>query len=137
MEYVFESPIVVHGEDEIIMSPDQDIVDAINERLITGDYDLAEYLHEDLDLIIASITMEARLGMQGLTCRTTCVADSPLTPGLMTHLIDFITGQFSDGWGETFEQDVFDTCDEDFYASFWWSENWHMDVVGFSKADLN
>jgi len=90
MEYVFESPIVVHGEDEIIMSPDQDIVDAINERLITGDYDLAEYLHEDLDLIIASITMEARLGMQGLTCRTTCVADSPLTPGLMTHLIDFL-----------------------------------------------
>lgn len=133
MEYVFESPIVVHGEDEIIMTPDQDMVDAINNRLVASDIDLAEYLHEDLDMIIASITMEARLGMQGLTCRTTCIADSELTPGLMEHLVDFITGQFSDGWGETFEQDVFDTCDEDFYASFWWSENWHIDVVGFSR----
>jgi len=135
MKYTFESPVVITEEGGNIISPDQDMVDAINERLVTGDYDLAEYLHEDLDMFVASIIMEVRLGIQGLTCRTTCVSDSELPPGLLNHLVSFVTGQFSDGWGETFEQQEFNTGAENFYASFWRKENWLLDIVGFSKLN--
>jgi len=133
MRYTFESPIIVTAADGSIISPNQDMVNAINERLVTDDCDLAEFLHEDLDMIVASITMEARLGIQGLTCRTDCKADALLPPGLMNHLSTFITGQFSDGWGEGFEQQAFTTCGDNFYASFWWKEDWLLNVVGFSK----
>jgi len=135
MIYTFESPIVLTAEDGSSISPNQDMVNAINERLVTDGCDLAEFLHEDLDMVVASITMESRLGMQGITCRTTCKADALLPPGLMNHLSTFITGQFSDGWGEGFEQNAFTTCGKDFYASFWWSDNWLLDVVGFSKEN--
>ena len=134
MKYTLQSPVVL-TDDGGEVAPSQEIADAINARLDLDKTDLAKWLHEDLDLIISCITMEVNMsGFNGIMCRTTCIADSELTPGLIKHLTDYVTGQFSDGWGETFEQQGFEISNsENFYASFWNKENWSIDVTGFSR----
>ena len=75
-------------------------------------------------------------GFNGIMCRTTCIADAELPPGLIHHLTDYVTGQFSDGWGEGFEQQEFEISNSEvFYASFWNDGKWSIDVTGFSKED--
>ena len=139
MNYTFSSPVTLSSDDDDFDdTPNKEIVDAINARLGYDETDLAEYLAEDLELLVCSVTMEVRLGINGITCRTTCVVEEELKPGLLNKLSDFISGQFSDGWGEGFEQREFTIGrHEKFYASFWSEDRWSLDVVGFSKVTVD
>ncbi len=140
MNYIFSSPVILSSNSDDTIKPTQDIVDAINDRIDHDETDLAEYLSEALDMIVSSITMEVRLGINGIivdgiTCRTTCEVEKELKPGLLNNLSDYISGQFSDGWGESFEQQEFSIDGgEEFYAEFWSEDKWSLDVVVFSKA---
>lgn len=131
MKYIFESPVIIRDEDNDSTS-NNEIVDAINYRLDHEETDLAEFLADDLEMFVWKITMQVRLGMGGIICRTTCETDCELKPGLLQKLTDYISGQFSDGWGECFEQVEFSTGSSDYYASFWNEDDWSINVTGFS-----
>lgn len=72
--------------------------------------DLAEYLDGDLKSIVNSITI--RLDEEESIAYTTIKCDRELTKSELDELRDNITGQFSDGWGESFEQQDFDAHGE-------------------------
>ncbi|MDE7202725.1 MAG: hypothetical protein K2O91_12685 [Lachnospiraceae bacterium] len=58
-----------------------------------------------------------------LECRIT----GPLTDDEISILKDYWTGQMSDGWGESFEQQPIHTGDGDLYVSFWnHSDSWKV-----------
>lgn len=136
MNYTFSSPVILSSDDgDFDETPNQEMVDAINARIGYDGTDLADYLAEDLEMLVCGVTMEVRLGITGITCRTTCEVEEELKPGLLNKLSDFISGQFSDGWGEGFEQTEFQISNRvEFYASFWSEDHWSLDVVGFSTG---
>lgn len=49
-----------------------------------------------------------------------------LTEVETAKLLDFITGQLSDGWGEGFEQRPIKTNDGEIFVSFWNSEDFFI-----------
>jgi len=50
----------------------------------------------------------------------------PLTPEEESELKDYITGQLSDGWGESFEQQGIGDRFDEMYLSFWRHEDWWL-----------
>lgn len=55
-----------------------------------------------------------------------CDLKQPLTAVELTELKDYITGQYSDGWGEGFEQRPRVCADGDLYVHFWQSEGFYI-----------
>ena len=60
-----------------------------------------------------------------------CAIAEPLNDAEQAALIDFITGQYSDGWGEGFEQRPITSSDGwEMYVSFWNSgKDWALTVA--------
>lgn len=50
----------------------------------------------------------------------------PLSQGEIDDLKDYITGQFSDGWGESFEQQAIQVDGNQIYVHFWNSEEYFI-----------
>ena len=92
-------------------------------QLLTGDYNdnLADYLHED-DIIYGVVT-EIRVDINiinGRMCSWTEVtANKQLTDEQKTELLDYLSGQFSDGYGEGLEQQEFITFTDTEYEETW------------------
>ena len=66
---------------------------------------------------------------------TTVVLKEPLADEEMEDLQDYLHGQFSDGWGEGFEQRPIDVEDGEIYVSFWnngnfWSVMTEEELMG-------
>lgn len=57
-------------------------------------------------------------------CDMVCKAD--LMPRELSEVKDYLSGQYSDGWGEGFEQRPIKTQDGELYISFWDSENFSI-----------
>lgn len=109
--YLFRSPILLTTDEggsswfEPFYDPYTEYSDDIEGAI--GDTDLAEYLPDNLIDGVNSITMTA---VNSLTNRntmdlmTTVVANKHLTDVEIEDIIDYLSGQFSDGWGEGLEQ---------------------------------
>lgn len=81
---------------------------------------LAQYLHDTaLQQKIVSIlpSVEERNG--SLWGVTEVQLSQPLTPVKLEQLIDWLEGQFSDGWGEGFEQIAIPIAEGELCISFW------------------
>lgn len=112
VKYVATSPVVFREElfmddiaEDISLLSDgdfEDLVDAVNESMDElGPSGLAEYIYDDnLKKIIKNINVTVtKKGAE-----TYITATRELTSEEIDDLKSYITGQFSDGWGEGFEQ---------------------------------
>jgi hypothetical protein len=98
---------------------------------------LAAYFDEDslLDKYVkcAKVTIRKVDGELKAVCFCSIDDDVSENPNLLNNIIDMlkeeIEGQYSDGWGEGFEQRAISNQFGDIYVSFWNSENWKMDVI--------
>ena len=52
----------------------------------------------------------------------------PLTQTEIDDLKDYVTGQFSDGWGESFEQHEIQVSGGQIYVHFWDSEEYYINT---------
>lgn len=83
--------------------------------------DLMQYYHEDDSLrskVIRAVPCvdEVNGELVGSLCVDT---NAELTTEEQTKLCDYISGQYSDGWGEGFEQREVDVGDGKLYVHFW------------------
>lgn len=59
----------------------------------------------------------------------------PLDKAEMSALQEYLLGQFSDGWGERFEQREIQTADGALYVHFWEAESFSFEVVPVQTAE--
>lgn len=120
-----------------------------------GAVGLAEYLNNDLKGLVTSIIVDVEKIGENIVSKTTVKAIRELTSQEIEKVKDYITGQFSDGWGEGFEQspiDEYTTTETDYedvevedgtfesepydydvkievYAHFWQMENFNINIT--------
>ncbi len=66
---------------------------------------------------------------------TTVQLKEPLDKAEMSVLQEYLLGQFSDGWGEGFEQREIQTADGVLYVHFWEAEPFSFEVVPVQTAE--
>ena len=66
---------------------------------------------------------------------TTVRLKEPLDKAEMSALQEYLLGQFSDGWGEGFEQREIQTADGALYVHFWEEEPFSFEVVPVQIAE--
>ena len=133
MYYAFVSPVVVKVDNDDGDYSTNGAIEVINIRLGYDGTDLAEYL-DNLKDVVTGITMTVHKGTYGgIDCHTKCDVTREISSKEMNNLTDYITGQFSDGWGEGFEQDELSVDGDPIYASFWNDEDWQIRLSSFAK----
>ena len=88
-----------------------------------GDRGLAVYLNDNLSKKIYSINPSVEEWNGELWGVTEVQTHGTLSPSELAELTDWLSGQFSDGWGEGLEQREIETYDGELYVSFWDSSN--------------
>lgn len=68
---------------------------------------------------------------------TTVRLREPLDEVEMRSFQEYLLGQFSDGWGEGFEQHEIQTADGALYVHFWNEESFSFEVVPVQTAELS
>lgn len=84
-----------------------------------GERGLAVYLDDDLSQKVHSINPSVEEWNGDLWGVTEVQTNGALSPSELAELTDWLSGQFSDGWGEGFEQREIKVDDGELYLSFW------------------
>lgn len=85
---------------------------------------LAIYIHDEaLSRKVSSIYPGVEEHGGELWCVTEVKTYGELTPAEYAELTDWLSGQFSDGWGEGLEQRDIKTSEGELYVSFWSSSD--------------
>lgn len=84
-----------------------------------GKYGLAVYLDIDLREKVLSVHPSVEEWNDELWGVTEVQIHGELTPSEYAELTDWLSGQFSDGWGEGFEQREIKVEDGELFVSFW------------------
>lgn len=109
----------------------QEMVDSAN-QLGNWDGNLMDYFKEERSpslkekVVCALVSVELHKGE--LCGCTTVTAKEPLTESELTDLQDYMTGQFSDGWGEGFEQQDIEVSDGVLNVHFWQPEKFAFET---------
>ena len=118
--------------------------DAVNEAVKKdiADFngDLMQYYHED-DFVrrkVVSAVPSVEICDNKLCGCLTVELKEPLLDDEQTVLCNYITGQYSDGWGEGFEQREIDVGDGKLYVHFWQDHDFELkrdvpDMTEFKK----
>ncbi len=95
----------------------------INETISKTQNDLAEYIDDEYKNKIYSILPKVEFDEnKNLIGKTTILTTEELTIAERIYVKNYLIGQFSDGWGESFEQQEIKLKGEDFVSicvSFW------------------
>lgn len=133
---VADYPTLFSGVDMVYY--EDRIREAIDQRNSAGGGNLMLYFderrnHEVKAKVLSAIpSVEIRNGE--LTGCTTVRLEAPLTETEMEDLQDYLKGQFSDGWGEGFEQQEIRTGDGVLYVHFW-EEPFEFEVEAVHPAE--
>lgn len=84
-----------------------------------GERGLAVYLDDNLSRKVHSINPSVEEWNGELWGVTEVQTHGTLSPSELAELTDWISGQFSDGWGEGLEQREIKLDDGELYVSFW------------------
>ena len=119
-------------------------VDAVNEAVKKdiADFngDLMQYYHEDDSVrskVVSAVPSAKICGNKLCGCLTVELRE-PLNEGEQAALCDYISGQYSDGWGEGFEQRDIRVEDGKLYVHFWQDHDFELkrdvpDMTEFNK----
>ena len=122
-----EGPMELEGEG---LAEYADVISAAIEKEDSGDEDLAQYLHGENEAVlkgkVLSIVPSVEVvGDELMGCATVKLRE-PLNEQETAVLRDYLTGQYSDGWGESFEQMEIEAEDGVLFVHFWNSEQFHI-----------
>jgi len=96
-------------------------------RLFENDRGLAEYIHvEAINKKVYSLYYSVEIVDGELWGVMTARLKEALSGKETAELLDFVTGQNSDGYGSGFEQCPINTSDGEIYVSFWNHENYSL-----------
>ena len=96
-------------------------------RHFENDRGLAEYIHDEvLKGKVYRLIPSVEVVDGELWGVMTAGLKEPLTGEETAELLEFVTGQASDGYGEIFEQRPIKTPDGEIYVSFWNHENYSL-----------
>ncbi len=96
-------------------------------RLFENNRGLAEYIHDEaLNEKVYSLYPSVEIVDGELWGVMTAGLKESLSGEETAELLDFVTGQNSDGYGEGFEQRPIKTPDGEIYVSFWNHENYFV-----------
>ena len=134
---VADYPTLFSGVDMVYY--EDRIRDAIDQRNSADGGNLMLYFderrnHEVKAKILSAIpSVEIRNGE--LTGCTTVRLEAPLTETEMEDLQDYLKGQFSDGWGEGFEQQAIQISNGVLNVHFWNAEHFAFEVVSVQSEE--
>ena len=110
-----------------------DYVEAITAQIAEEGTNIEQYMDAEDDPYLAAHVKSIRLSVEerdGELCGcATVIVDEDLTERGWNDLQDYITGQYSDGWGEGFEQRDIEVEDGILNVHFWQPENFAITVV--------
>ena len=118
-----------------------DAVDeAVKKDIADFNGDLMQYYHEDDSVrskVVSAVPSAKICGNKLCGCLTVELRE-PLNEGEQAALCDYISGQYSDGWGEGFEQREIDAGDGKLYVHFWQDHDFELkrdvpDMTEFNK----
>ena len=104
-----------------ILEYEDAILDRIEKEKLPdeGERGLAVYLDDNLSRKVHSINPSVEEWNGELWGVTEVQTHGTLSPSELAELTDWISGQFSDGWGEGLEQREIKLDDGELYVSFW------------------
>ena len=96
---------------------------------------LMQYYHEDDSVrrkVVSAVPSVEIRGQKLCGCLTVELRE-PLNEGEQAALCDYVSGQYSDGWGEGFEQREIEVEDGKLYVHFWQEDGFKM-TPSFEKT---
>lgn len=111
---------------KVSSSDDTDLIDiteadvegterALSKSIGLRSNNLAEYIpnYSSIHEVVESISLSLQITAGKLNGLADVVSNEPLDKGQKEDLLDYLEGQYSDGWGESFEQLPYHTSNEE------------------------
>lgn len=128
-EYEYEDSADEYNGEELLLYAEE-IEKAVKAYTDNGTEDLMKYFYES-DYVkqhVRSLVPSVEIWHGRLYGCTTVRADEDLSEPGWDKLMDYLAGQYSDGWGEGFEQREIETEDGLLYVHFWQDHDFDFTV---------
>ena len=128
-EYEYEDSVDEYNGEELLPYA-KDIEKAVAAYTDNGTEDLMKYFYESeyVKQHVRSLVPSVEVWNGRLYGCTTVRADDDLSEPGWDKLMDYLAGQYSDGWGEGFEQREIETEDGLLYVHFWQDHDFDFTV---------
>lgn len=130
-KYIFNSPIKLVSSDEegyIFETSflNRNMLEVVSELVSEGIKDLKEYFSQT-----GIECLEGKLiDFYNPMIETLLITKEELSKEELNLFTEELSGQFSDGWGEGFEQTpVYVNNHEEFFLSSWFNKNWDIKLI--------
>ena len=126
-EYEYEDSVDEYNGEELLPYA-KDIEKAVKAYTDNGTEDLMKYFYESeyIKKHVLSLVPSVEVWNGRLCGCTTVRADEDLSEPGWDKLMDYLAGQYSDGWGEGFEQQEIPVGRGLLYVHLWDGQDWEM-----------